>query len=272
MGPEERREVLLRELRHHGTRSIRELCLILDVSHMTVRRDIATLEEQGRVYSVPGGVKLAERLHSEPSFLDKSVTDLENKREMAAAAAQLIEAGQSIYLDAGTTLGQIVPFIWDLQDLTVVTNDLTTAGLLVDHPSIELYHIGGRVDRDNRSCVGDLAARTVAEFNLDTAFISTSSWDLGRGSTTPSEMKVAVKRAAMGAASLNVLVASSAKYGTFGTFRVCSLQTFNHIITDSALAESTVVAMRDRGIDLRRVHLASSPAAETEPSSGAVTA
>nr|WP_274380733.1 DeoR/GlpR family DNA-binding transcription regulator [Nesterenkonia muleiensis] len=220
---------------------------------MTVRRDIAALEQQGRVYSVPSGVKLAERLHSEPSFLDKSVTDLDNKRAMAAAAAELITPGQTIYLDAGTTLGQIVPLIWDVQDLTVVTNDITTAGLLVDHPSVELYHVGGRIDRENRSSIGDLAAASVAEFNLDTAFISTSSWDLGRGSTTPSEMKVTVKRAAMRAASLSVLVASSAKYGTFGTFRVSSLQSFDQIISDAGLPESTLYAIREKGIDIRAV-------------------
>lgn len=248
MIPEQRRERLVKELRRAGVLSVHELCDLLSVSHMTVRRDISALERDGRVYSVPGGVKLARQINTEPSYLDKSVTEVAEKQAMARAAATLVTSGQMIYLDAGTTIGHMVPFIWEIDELTVVTNDLTTAALLIDHPSIELFHIGGRVDRRNRSVVGDIAARSMSEFNLDLAFISTSSWDLNRGSTTPSEAKVMLKRAAMRAAATSVLIAGAAKYGSFGTLKVAPLDQFHHVITDTALSEHTANEIRLTGV------------------------
>lgn len=250
MIPAQRRELLLRELRGTGVLSVRELCDILGVSHMTVRRDIMTLEGEGRVRSVPGGVELVSQVRAEPSYLDKSRVDIEEKRAMARIAAALVGDGQTLYLDAGTTLGHLVPLLWNVVGLTVITNDITTAASLSDHPDVTLFLVGGLVDRENRSSVGDIAAATVAEFNIDTAFVSTSSWDLNRGSTTPSREKVAVKRAAMAAASTSVLVAGADKYGAFGTFKVAALSRFSTIITDDRLAESAARAVHDLGVSL----------------------
>lgn len=250
MIPAQRRELLLRELRGTNVLSVKDLCDILGVSHMTVRRDIITLEEEGRVRSVPGGVELATQVRSEPSYRDKSRVALDEKRAMARTAAALVEEGQTLYLDAGTTLGQLVPCLWDVPGLTVITNDLTTAASMTDHPDVNLFLVGGQVDRENRSAIGDIAAQTISEFNIDIAFMSTSSWDLNRGSTTPSRGKVAVKRAAMAAASMSLLVAGADKYGTFGTFKVAALESFSRVITDDRLPEASVRAIRERGVDL----------------------
>lgn len=251
MIPAQRRELLLRELRGTGVLSVKELCHLLGVSHMTVRRDITTLEDEGRVRSVPGGVKLVSPLRSEPSYQDKSVLDVAEKRAMAGAAAALIGDGQTLYLDAGTTLGHLVPLLWNISGLTILTNDLTTAAALTDHPDLALYLVGGQVDRGNRSVVGDIGANTIAEFNVDTAFISTSSWDLKRGSTTPSQSKVTVKRAAMAAAATSVLVAGADKYGSFGKFKVAVLERFEYVITDDRLPETAAPAIRALGVDLK---------------------
>ncbi|WP_067599398.1 DeoR/GlpR family DNA-binding transcription regulator [Nocardiopsis listeri] len=253
MIPAQRRDLLLRELRGTGVLSVRELCEILDVSHMTVRRDIMTLEEEGKVRSVPGGVELASQVRSEPSYRDKSRVDLAEKRAMAHAAAELVGQGQTVYLDAGTTLGQLVPLLWHVTGLTVITNDLTTAASLTDHPDVTLYLVGGQIDRENRSSIGDIAADMVAEFNIDVAFVSTSSWDLHRGSTTPSRSKVAVKRAAMAAASSSVLVAGADKYGAFGTFKVAPLTGFTSVITDDRLPDASARAVRELGVPLEVV-------------------
>jgi DeoR/GlpR family transcriptional regulator of sugar metabolism len=253
MIPAQRRELLVRELRGTGVLSVKELCEILDVSHMTVRRDIMTLEEEGRVRSVPGGVELVSQVRSEPSYRDKSRVDVAEKRAMARAAAALVSEGQTVYLDAGTTLGHLVPSLWSVTGLTVITNDITTAASLTDHPDVTLFLIGGQIDRENRSSVGDIAAATIGEFNIDVAFVSTSSWDLSRGTTTPSRAKVAVKRAAMAAASTSVLVAGADKYGAFGTFKVAALTSFASVITDDRLAESSVRAIRELGVGLEVV-------------------
>ena len=158
--PEQRRELIVKHLRREQVLSFPQLASLLDVSHMTIRRDVAALEEEGRVLSVPGGAKIASRLIVEPSHAEKALVDAGEKSAMAAAAAALVADGMTIYLDAGTTMLAMVPYLAARRDLTVVTNDLTIVRELIDHPSIELISIGGRVDLANQSAVGRLAAET----------------------------------------------------------------------------------------------------------------
>lgn len=84
---------------------------MFDCSHMTIRRDIALLEQEGRTYSVTGGVRIASQLHSEPSHQLKAVVELPQKQAMAKLAARLLHPDMTIYLDAGTSTLEIVPFI-----------------------------------------------------------------------------------------------------------------------------------------------------------------
>ncbi|OEV07927.1 DeoR/GlpR family DNA-binding transcription regulator [Streptomyces nanshensis] len=258
--PDQRRELLLKHLRRDGVLSVQQVKQLFGVSHMTVRRDIAELEQQGLVFSVPGGVRIASHVPHEPTFQAKSLTEQREKRAMAREADTLLRDGMTVYLDAGTTLHALVPHLAEHRELTVVTNDFNAVELLCGARHLEVIHIGGRVEPDNRSSVGRLAAATVSHLALDTAFISTSSWDLIRGVTTPSEQKVEVKQAAMAAASQSVLVAGASKYGTFGKYKVAALRSFDVIITDTGLTEAAAEGVRGAGPDLRLVP----PAPETD--------
>uniref|UniRef100_A0AAU3H409 DeoR/GlpR family DNA-binding transcription regulator n=1 Tax=Streptomyces sp. NBC_01401 TaxID=2903854 RepID=A0AAU3H409_9ACTN len=251
--PDQRRELLLKHLRRDGVLSVQQITQLFGVSHMTVRRDIAELERQGLVFSVPGGARIASHLQSEPSFQAKSAMEQPEKQAMATAAAELVREGMTVYLDAGTTLLAMVPLLARLESLTVVTNDFTTVDRLMGSSHLDVIHIGGQVDPSNRSSVGRLAATTLRQLALDIAFISTSSWDLLRGVTTPSAAKVEVKQAAMECTGSSVLVAGASKYGTFGKFRVAPLSAFDTIVTDDSLAEAAAEGLRAGGADLRLV-------------------
>ncbi|MDT0436475.1 MULTISPECIES: DeoR/GlpR family DNA-binding transcription regulator [Streptomyces] len=250
--PDQRREHLLKALRREGVLSVQQITRLLGVSHMTVRRDIAELERAGQVFSVPGGVRIASTITSEPGFDDKSEVEQPQKAAMAREAAHLVRDGMTVYLDAGTTLLAMAPVLAGLSRLTVVTNDFTTMGRLMAAPHFDLVHTGGLVDVSNRSSVGRLAANTLRDLALDLAFISTSSWDLLRGVTTPSESKVEVKQAAMASAARSVLVAGSSKYGTFGRYRVAPLAAFDTIVTDTDLSEAAAEGVRSAGTGLVR--------------------
>ncbi|MFX4293239.1 DeoR/GlpR family DNA-binding transcription regulator [Streptomyces bohaiensis] len=249
--PDQRRELLIRLLRGHEVLSVHQLTEMLGVSHMTVRRDIAALERQGRAVSVPGGVRIAGQLHHEPSFVDKSTMDQPAKLAIAALAAGLLQDDTTVYLDAGTTCQALVPHLVRHQGMTVVTNDFTTANALMGNPDVEVIHTGGRIEHANRSTVGRLAAQTLGHLALDIAYISTSSWDLQHGVTTPSPAKVEVKQAAMASASRSVLLTGSAKYGTFGMYRVAGLDRFDSVVTDSDLSRTAREALRRQGVETR---------------------
>jgi DeoR/GlpR family transcriptional regulator of sugar metabolism len=241
--PEQRRDLILGHLRRDSVLSYRQLAALIGVSHMTVRRDVSELERQGRVVATQGGVKIVARLATEPPRTEKSVADVREKDAMARHAATLVRESMTIYLDAGTTLQAMRPYLEPFKDLTVVTNDLVIASSYLDHPSIEIITLGGRVEKRNQSTVGRIPALTLRELSLDIAFLSTSSWDLRRGVTIPAESKVEPKKAAVRAATTSVLVAASSKYGSFGRYRILSLDELDLVITDSGLPDAEVAAI-----------------------------
>jgi DeoR/GlpR family transcriptional regulator of sugar metabolism len=156
----------------------------------------------------------------------------------------------TVYLDAGTSTLSIVPHIIALGGMTVVTNDFSIVEALAEKEGIDVIHTGGLLDHQNRSSIGGLAAATLRQIVLDVAFISASSWDLQRGMTTPSALKVELKQVAMAAASLSVLVATSSKYGTFGMYKITALDQFDLIISDDAMADGPAAAVRKLGVEL----------------------
>ncbi|WFR68257.1 class II aldolase/adducin family protein [Curtobacterium flaccumfaciens] len=260
--PEQRRERILQQLRRDAVLSYRQLAASLDVSHMTVRRDIAALETQGLVHATPGGARIAARLPSEPPRTEKSHTDLDEKSAMSRRAASFVRDSMTVYLDAGTTLQTMAAHLDHVDDVTVVTNDLVIANSFLTHPDVDLILVGGRLDKANHSAVGRLPGLVLAELSIDIAFLTTSSWDLRRGVTIPSEAKVEPKQAAMTAADSVMLVAASSKYGTFARYRVTGLGSLDRIITDDRLADSAAEAI-ERGADatVDRVRIADSPGA-----------
>ena len=248
--PDQRRELLMRHLRREQVLSVHQLTELLGVSHMTVRRDIATLEDDGRVTPIPGGVRLVTRVGHEPSRAVKNLAEAPQKNAIAREAAALVRDDMVIYLDAGTTTLAVAARIADRSGLTVITNDFAIVDELAVTGEIETVHIGGRVDFDNRSTVGLIAAGTLRGLNIDLALISASSWSTRQGVTTPSPEKVQVKTAAMDASLTSVLVADSTKHGTFSLYKAADLTDFNAVITDDALPARAAENLRTAGVDL----------------------
>ncbi|MFC7739045.1 DeoR family transcriptional regulator [Roseomonas sp. GCM10028921] len=249
MIPAERQKLIVARLSAHEVLSIAQLTELLGVSHMTVRRDIQQLERAGRVTSVAGGVRLPERIRIEPSHDSKMAMSHAEKAAIGRLALGLIPPGAAIYLDAGTTTLEIAQGLAGRGDVTVITNDFVIAAFLTREARCPLYHTGGVVERENQSCVGEPAAEAIRRFNFDIAFISTSSFGL-RGVSTPSENKVAVKRAIAQSAARSILVTDSSKYGRIGTFNAVPLEALSAIVTDSGLPEDVRTAIHERGIAL----------------------
>lgn len=250
MIPEQRRETIVRHLQRERVLSYRQLTELLGVSSMTVRRDVAVLEEQGRVSATPGGAKLVSRLLAEPSRAEKQEADVAEKAAIARLAAGMVRDAMTVYLDAGTTVQAMRPFLEEVADLTVVTNDLATVQAFLDHPGVDLICIGGRVEKANLSTMGRLAGLALAELSLDLAFISSSSWDLQHGVTTPVEAKIEAKRAAVAAAERSVLLADSTKFGRFGKYRALRLDELDAVVTDAALPADAAASLGDAGLEL----------------------
>lgn len=249
MIPVERHQQILELVAERGVVSIAELTERFGVSHMTIRRDLHKLEQQGTVIPVSGGVQAQERLISEPSHMDKETMFSQQKASIGRLAADIIPPDSCIYLDAGTTTLALARQIGERSDLTVVTNDFVIASYLIEFGRCELIHTGGTVCRENRSCVGEAAAHALRNLLIDIAFISASSWSM-RGLSTPSEDKVSVKRAIVDASHRCILLCDTSKYGKIATYMALPISVFDTIITDSALPEAAKEAIRLADIKL----------------------
>lgn len=249
MIPVERRQKILDIVADRGVISTAELTARIQVSHMTIRRDLQKLEQQGAVILVSGGVQSPTRLLQEPSRRDKTTMAGEEKAAIGKLAASHVQALGCIYLDAGSTTLALAQQLTEFDRLTVVTNDFMIANFLLDNSCCTLIHTGGTVCRENRSCVGDAAAQALSRLHIDQAFISASSWSL-RGISTPMENKVAVKRAIVSASRQRILVCDITKYGKVATWLALPLHDFDTVITNHGLPESACKTLAKANISL----------------------
>ncbi|AIK90581.1 DeoR/GlpR family DNA-binding transcription regulator [Glaesserella parasuis] len=249
MIPAERQRQIIQIVNSFGSTSVNFLANRLNVSHMTIRRDIQKLEEEGKISSVSGGVQSLERLTTEPTHSDKSQLFHDQKWAIGVAAAKQIPHNATIYLDAGTTTLEIAHQIAERNDILVITNDFVIAHFLSNSGRCEIIHIGGSVCKENLSTTGMLAAQFLKNLSIDIAFISTSSWNL-KGLTTPNENKIPVKLAIIEASRKNILVTDSSKYGKFATFFVYPLTVFDQIICDKGLLENAQESISSMNVNL----------------------
>jgi DeoR/GlpR family transcriptional regulator of sugar metabolism len=248
--PEQRRRILLELLRREGVVSLRRAAARLEVSQMTVRRDVATLVADGLASLVAGGARLYDGVEPPASRSERSQLHTSEKRAIAAAAAAMVSDGSVVYLDAGTTCQAIVPFLTQA-GLTVVTADLHTAIALATRATVRVIHTGGLIDSDSGSAAGHLAARAVAGLVIDIYFMSTGSWSRAHGVTTPAIDKLELKTAVLAAAERTVLLADSSKFGASTALWVVGLKELHAVITDERLTAGMSAELMQAGVDVR---------------------
>lgn len=250
MIPVQRHRRILELLADHEIMTYSELAEKINVSQMTIRRDVAQLAKIGKVNSVQGGVELADNLLEEPSHAAKLALCHQEKKDIAIlAVAQITDAMHVVYLDAGTTCLEIAKALSHRDDLLIITNDFEIVQYLLNNSQLPLIHIGGEINRSNHSSVGPIAAEVLEKLHIDIAFISSSSWDL-KGLFTPESAKVPVKKAIVHASNTTCLVSDSSKYEQRAVYFIYSLQEFDTIITDQNIPDSAVKKITEMGIEI----------------------
>lgn len=249
MIPLQRQDIILEELKKEPFMSIADLAQKLNVSEMTVRRDIQKLEAKGEVIQAGGGVRVMTRLHEELSHEQKAVLRAGEKNRIGQKACELITPKACIYLDAGTTSLAMCKFLCERNDLTIVTNDLVVAQYMSNNSDNAVIMVGGLVRSQNLSTVGHLATGVLESVSIDIAFLSASSVDI-RGITTPDSEKVIVKRSVVRNAAKCVLICDSSKFDQVATFIAVPMDKINMIITDTNLGDEQHSQLIKTGVDI----------------------
>lgn len=245
----QRQDVILAEIRAHGAVRVSDLVASLEVSDMTVRRDIAELERRGLARRVHGGAvdAGAQRSAHEPDFAAKRLLATPEKAAIGRAALDMIEPGSSVALSAGTTthaLSELIAATPELRPLTVVTNSLPVADTLYragDHTLSVVLTGGTRTPSD--ALVGPLAVSALAQLRVDLAFLGVHGMD-GDGLSTPNLLEAETNRAMIACAGRTVVLADHSKWGEIGLCRIAPLDVVHTLVSDNALPAEAAETVR----------------------------
>ncbi len=246
MAPE-RRERMRTLIRKAGIVRVEDLRKDLKVSVATVRRDLETLEEEGRVRRVHGGAISMESRLEETVFDAKASLALKEKRLIADEAVKLIGSGDSIFLDGGSTVLELARLIADRSDLTVVTNSLRAATELANS-RLRVILTGGELRLLSQTMVGPLTRVVLDQVRVDKAFMGTMGLSVEDGLTTTDPNEAFTKDLVQKQARQVILLADSRKKGRVSFSRVSGFENVDVLISDNKFPAKDARALRKRGV------------------------
>jgi DeoR family transcriptional regulator, aga operon transcriptional repressor len=249
--PDRRSQIAL-AVQQRGWVSVADLSRRFDVSAVSIRNDLAHLEAEGLLARVRGGAQsLPDGGHISTYDL-RATQHLETKRAIGAAAAALIQPNSIVFLDAGTTVLQVVRAIPEALlssgTLTVVTRSVRIANELRRHRRTRLILLGGVYVHDFDDFVGDLVEHALRGMRVDKLIIGTDGLSLTRGISTDNVLEVGLYRQMAQCADEVVVVADSSKVGHEQFQAILSFDEIDLLITDSGAPPSFVEALRGQGL------------------------
>ncbi|ASO20884.1 DeoR/GlpR family transcriptional regulator of sugar metabolism [Actinoalloteichus hoggarensis] len=249
----ERQAHILEEVQRRGAVRVSELSQLLNVSDMTIRRDLDILAAHHRLDKVHGGATVRRAPSTEePGFEAKWVQQTSEKQAIAAEAAALISPGSAIGLSAGTTTWTLARLLWEIPDLTVVTNSMRIAGVLHGSgPTAPNVVLTGGVRTPSDALVGPVAVSTLQMLHLDIVFLGVHGMDSQAGFTTPNLLEADTDRALIAAGRRLVVLADHTKWGTIGISTIARLDQADVLITDDQLSSGAQQSLREAVGELR---------------------
>ncbi|PWD51482.1 DeoR family transcriptional regulator [Serinibacter arcticus] len=249
MFTDERRQVILSVLAVHGSVSVADLARTVRASEITIRRDLRLLEEAGLLQRRRGGASLLKSAIDEPTYVEKSGVALSEKEEIAAAALDLVEDGDAIFIGAGTTT-QALARLLTRRRLMVATTSLLVAGELADAHDVDLFMIGGVLRGNIRAVVGGDAEAALGRLRVRTTFLSGNGLTARHGLSTPNIHVASIDRAAMAAADRVVVLADHTKVGVDSTVQTVPAHRIDILVTDTLASPVELGHIGELGVDV----------------------
>lgn len=243
-----RQSRLLAVIVREGFGSISALAAQLSVTTQTIRRDLRDLEERGQIRRHHGGAVPARS--TGPARSDRRIERLDAKRLIAQAVARLVPARGTVFVDAGTTCGEVAVHIRATAGLIVVTHNLNVAHRLATASRAQVVIAGGEVRGENGAVLSDLAVDLIDRYRFDVAVIGAAGLDTDGTVTDLDPAEIKITRAAMRRARRVLLAVDSSKFGAAAPLRLAEIAEIDVLVTEAAPSPEIARMLEDGGVEL----------------------
>jgi DeoR family transcriptional regulator, aga operon transcriptional repressor len=245
---EERRRAILELVNQDGRVLVKELAAQFETSQITIRKDLELLHAQGQVHRTHGGALTVQAgALLDPSLREKEKLHRKEKLRIAESAARMVEEGESVLLDSGTTTTAIARALRSFRHLTVITNAVNIAAEL-SGTQVEVILTGGTVRKNSFSLVGPLAEDTLRQLTADILFLGVDGFDSKVGLSTPNLLEAKVNKVMVEIARKVVAVCDSSKFGRRAMSTIVPVSAVHHVITDKRLSKADVANLKEAGV------------------------
>jgi DeoR family transcriptional regulator of aga operon len=255
---QERQQTILQTLQSSGSVSIEALCVQLQASVATVRRDLKQLEDRrllrrSRGGAVPMGPLFYEPFRHDSSFQDKVGSFADEKRRIAAAAARMVSAGDTIALSGGTTTTEVMRTFIAMQGITVITNTVNVAMELSASTNIDVIVTGGMLRGNWFTLVGPIANMAAQMVYADIMFLGVDGVDVSFGLSCVHPQEAEYLRLMAQHAKRRVVVTDHTKLGAQSKWRLCPVKDISTLITDTGATDESIAPFLKLGVEVLRV-------------------
>jgi len=247
---QERRNRILEKLANERMVKAAELVGEFNVSMETIRRDLEYLGQLGYLERVYGGAVCKGFYGLEPDYSHREIKNLFEKQAIAAKTAELIENGDTLFIDVGTTMLELAKCLTRKSDLTVITNSTQIALTLVGNPSNRIILLGGELRSGELSVSGFLCEYGLQRFNANKAILGVGGLTID-GGISDYHINEAVSRRLMIERADKVIAATDfSKFGVKALNSVCPLKKIHVLVTDWSVPDKTLREYRDAGLKI----------------------
>ncbi len=246
----QRHQFIITKLNNEGNVKVLDLCNELNVSSVTIRKDLKLLEDKNLLYRTHGGGTLSNPYTSDRPVNEKEKIQPGEKSRIGIAAAQLIQPNDCIIIASGTTVLSLAKNIRMQESLTVITAALNIATELIHQKGIELIQLGGIIRKSSSSVTGAYAEKILEDFSCSKLFLGVDGIDVEFGLTTTNMMEAQLNRKMIETAQKTIVLADSSKFGKRGFGKICRVEDIEQIITDSNISEHMVKTLTEMGIEV----------------------
>lgn len=250
---EERKQIILQLVNSNGKVRTNELVERLQVSSESIRRYLEELEAEKKLKRVYGGAIKLNVDRTEPSHFSREVMRAEEKRRIGRAAAELVHDSDTIVIDEGTTPLQMIGFLVNKKDLTILTSSITALNLLIEYQnngllSAEVYFLGGRVNAKHYRVGGPFAEKMMKSFYVDKSFLSMDGVLLHKGLTCYDPERAELAKHFIENANESIVLADHSKVGISTLCKVADLKEIDMVISDAAAPEEWNEELQAKGV------------------------